>query len=148
MENDGKDFMRYDWSKMQQIGKQLDGESVVQRQWWLMENEGKSKMEAYDIARKEFYDLRMQEDIERRVAAEEARAVGAKFGKSYIEIGIELEEKALQQWKEKAIQLLQLKRGRQAAFSGAAEEVEEPPAAPESALEAPEDDATAVAAAV
>jgi small subunit ribosomal protein S23 len=112
-----------------------------------MENEGKTKMEAYDIARKEFYDLRMQEDIERRVAAEEARAVGAKFGKSYIEIGIELEEKALQQWKEKAIQLLQLKRGRQAAFSGASEEVVGPEVTPEAVLETPEDDATATAAA-
>jgi small subunit ribosomal protein S23 len=121
--------------------------SVIQRQVWLMENEGKSKMEAYDIARKEFYDLRMQEDIERRVAAEEARAVGANFGKSYIELGIELEEKALQQWKEKAIQLLQLKRGRQAAFSGASEEVEGPEVAPEAVLETPEDDATATAAA-
>jgi len=122
VENDGKDFMRYDWSKMRQPGKMLDGESVVQRQMWLMENQGKSKIEAYDIARKEFYDLRMREDIERRVTAEEALSVGAKFGKSYMDIGIELEQKALERWKEKAIALLQLKRGRQAAFSGTSEE--------------------------
>jgi small subunit ribosomal protein S23 len=113
-----------------------------------MENGGKSKVEAYDAARKEFYDLRMQEDIERRVAVEEARAVGATFGKSYIDIGIELEEKALNQWKEKAIALLQLKRGRQAAFSGASEEEDVPAATPESVLETPEDDAAATAAAV
>jgi len=122
VENDGKDFMRYDWSKMQQPGKALNGESVVQRQLWLMENEGLSQDEAYDVARKEFYDLRMQEDIERRVAKEEALAVGATFGKSYLDIGIELETQALEQWKAKALAFLELKRGRQAAFSGTATE--------------------------
>ncbi|KAF8535653.1 mitochondrial ribosomal protein S25-domain-containing protein [Trichophaea hybrida] len=129
VENDGKDFTRYDWSRMQQPGKQLNGESVIQRQLWLMEQQGLSKDEAYDISRKEFYDLRMQEDIERRVASEEALAVGAKFGKSYLDIGIELEGRALDEWKAKALALLQLKRGRQAAFSGAAAEEEEPAAA-------------------
>ena len=29
VENDGKDFMRHDWSKMQQLGKPLDGERSV-----------------------------------------------------------------------------------------------------------------------
>ena len=29
VENDGKDFMRYDWSKMQQPGKALNGERFV-----------------------------------------------------------------------------------------------------------------------
>lgn len=29
VENDGKDFMRHDWSRMQQPGKQLDGERLV-----------------------------------------------------------------------------------------------------------------------
>jgi small subunit ribosomal protein S23 len=29
VESDGKDFMRYDWSKIQQVGKQLDGERLV-----------------------------------------------------------------------------------------------------------------------
>ena len=29
VENDGKDFMRYDWSKMQQPGKALNGERLV-----------------------------------------------------------------------------------------------------------------------
>lgn len=105
--------------------------SVVQRQMWLMENQGRTKVEAYDIARKEFYDLRMREDIERRVTAEEALSVGAKFGKSYMDIGIELEQRALEQWKEKAIALLQLKRGRQAAFSGTTEEDPATAATPE-----------------
>jgi len=97
-----------------------------------MEEKAMSKIEAYDTARKEFYDLRMQEDIERRIASEEAAAVGAKFGKSYLEIGIELENKALEEWKKKALALLQLRRGRQAAFSGASSEEE--PAAVEAAV--------------
>lgn len=88
------------------------------------------KMQAYDKARKEFYDLRMQEDIERRIAIEEARATGAHFGKGYMDIGIELEAKALADWKEKAIELLTLKAGQKAAFSGGTEVEDEPVAAP------------------
>lgn len=77
--------------------------SVVQRQMWLVENNpDMTEKAAYDIARSEFYDIRMREDIERRVAAEEALAVGAKFGKSYLEIGIEMEEKALEAWRKSA----------------------------------------------
>ena len=115
-----------------------------------MENENHTKVEAYDIARKEFYDLRMEQDIERRVAEEEARAVGATFGKSYIEIGIELEGKALDQWKEKAHQLLTLKRGRAAAFSGssAAEDEDETVAASAAAADATSEDAAPVLPAV
>ena len=91
---------------------------MIQRQQWLMANESLSQVQAYDKARKEFYDLRMQEDIERRIAMEEAKATGATFGKSYIDIGVELEAKALEDWKAKAIALLQLKAGQRAAFSG------------------------------
>ena len=105
-----------------------------------------NKVQAYDIARKEFYDLRMQEDIERRIASEEALSVGAKFGKSYIEIGIELENAALEQWKKKALALLQLKRGRQAAFSGASAEEGDTPAAVDTAEGAEGEDAVAEAA--
>ncbi|CCX32691.1 mitochondrial ribosomal protein S25 [Pyronema domesticum] len=129
VEQDGKDFERYDWSKMQQPGKALNGESVVQRQLWLMENKGLTRSEAYDIARKEFYDLRMEEDIERRIAQEEALAVGAQFGKTYLEVGIELEDKALAEWKVKALEVLTIRRGRMAAFSGASMDEEPAPAA-------------------
>ncbi len=38
-----------------------------------MEAEGLSKQRAYDRARKEFYKLRQQEEIQRRIAVEEAR---------------------------------------------------------------------------
>lgn len=102
VEDSGNDGLNYDWSRLQQPGKALDGESVIQRQMWLMENEKLSKSAAYDVARKEFYRLRMRSDIERRIAAEEARSVGAFFGKSHLQVGLELEEKALLAWKVKA----------------------------------------------
>lgn len=59
-----------------------------------------TKSYAYDIARREFYRLRLQEDIERRVAAEEAQATGANFGPTYHQIGMELENKEYENWKQ------------------------------------------------
>ncbi|KAK6499186.1 mitochondrial ribosomal small subunit component [Arthrobotrys conoides] len=104
VEDGGNDSLNYDWSKLQQPGRALDGESVIQRQMWLMEEENGnlSQSAAYDLARKEFYRLRMRSDIERRIAAEEARSVGAFFGKTHLQVGLELEEKALLAWKVKA----------------------------------------------
>jgi len=71
-----------------------------------MENEGKTKDEAYDMARREFYALRQQEDIERRIAVEEARMVGAYFGKNMLQVGVELEGKMWESWKEFATKSL------------------------------------------
>jgi small subunit ribosomal protein S23 len=59
-----------------------------------------SLTEAYDQARHEFYALRYQEDVERRVAKEEALATGAYFGKSWLEVGMGLEDKMWESWKE------------------------------------------------
>jgi small subunit ribosomal protein S23 len=61
------------------------------------------KERAYDQARKEFYKLRLEEDVERQVLREEALYVGAYFGKSHIDIGMELEEKQWQKWKTWAL---------------------------------------------
>ena len=72
---------------------------MVQRQLWLMENKGMAKAAAYDEARKEFYLLRQREEIEQRIAVEEARMVGAYFGKSLVRVGLELEDKAYEKWK-------------------------------------------------
>ncbi|KAK6535105.1 mitochondrial ribosomal small subunit component [Orbilia ellipsospora] len=119
VENDGRDGLRYDWSKLQQLGKPLDGESVIQRQMWLMgENESLSKKSAYDIARKEFYKIRMRSDIERRIAAEEARSVGAYFGKSHIQVGLELEEHTLATWRTKAESAVARKQQKMEALTG------------------------------
>ncbi|KKY32625.1 putative mitochondrial 37s ribosomal protein rsm25 [Diaporthe ampelina] len=102
VELDGKDGRYVDWSKgLKQPGVPVTGESVIQRQLWLMENrEGMSKEQAYDIARKELYNIRQQQDIERRVAKEEARMVGAYFGKSRLEVSMELENAVYEKWKK------------------------------------------------
>ena len=74
--------------------------SVVQRQLWLMENQGMTKQEAYDKARHEFYKLRQLEQMERRIAVEEARMVGGYFGKDLLHVGMELEDQAYENWKK------------------------------------------------
>ncbi|KAJ5699190.1 37S ribosomal protein S25 [Penicillium malachiteum] len=122
IESTGKDHENYDWSRLRQPGKRLDGESVVQRQLWLLNNvPDMTKDGAYDIARREFYRIRLQEDIERRVAAEEAEAFGANFGPRYLDIGMELEDKQHENWKEWAKTQAQIVGQRAAALSGAPE---------------------------
>lgn len=59
-----------------------------------------TRAKAYDQARKEFYDLRLQEDVRRSVAKEEAIATGAYFGKTALDIGMELENKQFEDWKK------------------------------------------------
>ncbi|MCJ1287066.1 mitochondrial ribosomal small subunit component [Xylographa opegraphella] len=117
LENDGKDAQTEDWSQIRQPGRPLDGESVVRRQAWLMENVPKiSKAGAYDQARREFYEERLQEDVERRVAKEEALATGAYFGKSMLEVGMELEDREYERWREWASKEVTEAKQRQAAM--------------------------------
>ncbi len=95
----------------------LNISSVIQRQMRLMHDEPSiSPAKAYDQARKEFYELRLQEDVERRVAKEEAEATGAYFGKSMLEIGMELEDKVFEEWKEWAAGEVLLMEQKQAAM--------------------------------
>lgn len=101
----------------------MDGESVVQRQMWLMQHEGLDKAQAYDKARKEFYFYRHREDVERRVAKEEALVTGAYFGKGPIEIGMELENQQWEDWKAWAMKEVEKERQRAvAAYSGSESE--------------------------
>ncbi|ORY56907.1 37S ribosomal protein rsm25 [Pseudomassariella vexata] len=102
VEMDGKDSQRCDWSKgLRQPGMQLSGESVVQRQLWLLENvPGIGTNQAYDQVRREFYALRQEEEIERRVAREEARMVGSYFGQTFIQVGMLLEDQQYEKWKK------------------------------------------------
>ncbi|KAI9170879.1 37S ribosomal protein S25 [Paramyrothecium foliicola] len=100
LESDGKDYQYLDWSKgLRQPGMALTGECVVQRQMWLMHNENMSRNKAYDVARREFYRLRQAEEIEKRVAVEEARHVGAYFGKTRLDVGMLLEDREYENWK-------------------------------------------------
>lgn len=114
--------------------------SVVQRQLHLLNNVSDiTKSEAYDIARREFYRLRLQQDIERRVAAEEAEATGAVFGPRQLDIGMELENQQFDQWKDWAKLEAQFQEQRAASFTGAPtgarEEEEEAGAAEEEKID-------------
>lgn len=126
IENDGKDSQKTDWSRIEQPEKALSGESVVQRQLWLQHNVPNiTSAQAYDQARKEFYHLRLQEDVERRVAKEEAMSTGAYFGKSTLDIGMELEDKEYERWKEWATKEITLATQKQAAmYTGGVESAE------------------------
>ena len=69
-----------------------------------MNNEKMSKSQAYDVARREFYRLRQEEQIEKRVAVEEARHVGAYFNMTRLDVGMQLEDREFESWKAWAIQ--------------------------------------------
>ena len=86
---------------------------------------GITPAQAYDQARKEFYDLRLQEDVERRVVKEEAMSTGAYFGKSALDIGMELEDKEYEKWKVWATNAAALAEQREAAMYTGGEENEE-----------------------
>lgn len=104
--------------------------SVVQRQLWLLNNvPDMTKSNAYDIARREFYKLRLREDIQRRIAAEEAMAYGAEFGPSYQEISMKLENVQYDRWVEWAREQALAQGQRTAALAGAPELAEETPEA-------------------
>ena len=105
----------------------LSYSSVVQRQLWLLNNvPDMTKSNAYDIARREFYRLRLQEDIQRRVAAEEASAYGAEFGPSYLDIGMKLEDQQYDKWVDWARETAQVQDQRKAAQVGAPEVGDDP----------------------
>ena len=84
-----------------------------------MEHEQLSKDAAYDKARREFYGERMREEIERRVANEEATATGAYFGRTRLSIGNQLEDEAFETfrgWAQKTLD--QTQAARAALYSG------------------------------
>ncbi|KAI0484446.1 mitochondrial ribosomal protein [Xylariaceae sp. FL0804] len=112
IEMDGKDAQRFDWSKgLRQPAMPLCGESVVQRQLWMMHNvPGITTEQAYDKVRREFYRLRQEEEVERRIAKEEAQMVGAYFGKGALQFGMELEDKTYEQWKRWAAKQIETSR--------------------------------------
>lgn len=89
--------------------------------------EGMTEEKAYDIVRREFYALRHAEDVERRIAKEEAMKVGAYFGKSFMQIGMELEDAQYESWKKWANRQIDSVRAEQdAAYTnfGATEEAD------------------------
>lgn len=86
-----------------------------------------TKEQAYDIARREFYRLRREEDIERRVAREEARMVGAYFGKSALQVGMELEDEQYEIWKKwAASEIAKIEADKTSAYTSFGSEPVEP----------------------
>lgn len=76
---------------------------------------------AYDKARKEFYQLRLQQDVERHVAKEEALHYGAYFDAGEIERSLEKEDAAYEDWKKWAFAQVEKDRHKQAgSLPGAA----------------------------
>ena len=119
VEDSGNDAKTHDWSRIVQPGKQLDGESVVQRQMWLMKHRGLSKASAYDAARREFYHHRHRAEVRARIAKEEALHVDAYFAKGPLEVGMALEDAAWENWKSWATQQIDDEQSMRAQmFSG------------------------------
>ncbi|RLV94589.1 37S ribosomal protein S25 mitochondrial [Spathaspora sp. JA1] len=112
IETKGDDNSKCDWKNMLQLNKPLDGESVVQRTIYILNNEtleeGQkySLFEAYDKARFEYYKLRMREEMESHVAREEATMYGAIFPESQTRLGqnIKNEQEYIDVWTQLAEQ--------------------------------------------
>lgn len=128
VETSGDQHQHADWSTgLVQPGIPLSGESVVQRQLWLLENVPDITLpQAYDMARKEFYTLRRQEETRNRIAAEEARHMGAQFGKSAVQISMGIENEAYNDWERWARKAVSEQTLRAAAFEGSTVSTEEP----------------------
>ena len=120
VETDGNQHKNADWSKgLIQPGIPLSGESVVQRQLWLLENLPDITLaQSYDVARKEFYTLRRQQETRDRIAAEEARHMGARFGMSYNQVSMKIEGEVYDNWEVWAREQNMLQLSRNAAFAG------------------------------
>lgn len=132
VENDGAEQLKCDWSHMLQFHKPLDGESVVQRTLWLLQDakklgEEKTLFDAYDQARFEFYQLRMAEEMESAVAKEELAMYGAVFASSNMLWGLEKEQEFIDVWTkvgEERTKIREASRNRSSAGSGADEPAE------------------------
>lgn len=101
------------WQKRTEHTRDGNGNEVEEKWVWLL------KDAAYDVARKELYEQRHSDEVEARVAREEALHTGAWFGKDRNEIGMELENATFDKWKVWARQqVVQMEQARNAAYSG------------------------------
>lgn len=102
VETDGNQHARADWSTgIKQRGIPVSGESVVQRQLWLLHNVPDLTVpEAYDVARKEFYTVRRRQQTAMRIAVEEAEMFGADFGTPVQSVGMSKEDAMYNEWLE------------------------------------------------
>ncbi|KAL9052059.1 MAG: hypothetical protein Q9162_005630 [Coniocarpon cinnabarinum] len=131
MENDGRDGQRWDWSKEYEVGRPVNGEAVVQRQHALMTESAAnptplSRAAAYDKARKEMYQRRAFDEMEVKIAQEEAMSVDAEFGMSLLDVGMQLENKEFNRFRSWAQEQVTLQeQARAASYAALGEEVSE-----------------------
>lgn len=126
VENKGTDAEKCDWSRMLQLLKPLDGESVVQRTLWLLKSskengQEKTLFEAYDEARFEFYQLRMAEETDTIVAREESTMYGSIYPTTYFARGVEKEQTHVDRWAklgEEKTQYINASRNTSSASAG------------------------------
>ena len=107
--------------------------------WIRQQDPSISKAAAYDMARKEFYEHRLLQDTERRVAREEALHHGARFGPSLMEIGMHLEDKEYERWRQWAVKEAEVMEQRAAAVYTGTESGDIADATPEEELGALEE---------
>lgn len=121
VETDGNQHQNSDYSKgLVQPDVSLSGESVVQRQLYLLNNVPDITVDqAYDVARREFYTLRRQEEVKRRIAKEEAMHMGAEPEKGVLEWSVPIEDAMYKDWEDWSKQQVSEQISRNAAFSGA-----------------------------
>lgn len=85
-----------------------------------MQIRGMTRSRAYDESRKKFYKLRHFEDVERRIAKEEALHSGAYFGLGPNAVSEKLENAKFEKWKVWATERATLRdQQRMAGYSGA-----------------------------
>ena len=104
----------------------LTNDSVIQRQHALIQS-GLTTPAAYDKSRKEFYSRQAFNQTEVRVAAEEARAVGAQFSDeiSPLNWGMKLENRAFEKWRVWANEQVTLQeQARQANYAAMGEDAD------------------------
>lgn len=102
-----------DWSTIRQVYKPVDGESVVQRTMYLLQNQDQNKkelsvVEAYDMARFEYYRVKMELDMERQISLEESEMYGAVYHTSPVGFGFAKEQEVIDNWVQKADELTQV----------------------------------------
>lgn len=95
---------KFDWSRLRQYGKKLDGESVVQRTLYLKDVEKLPLLEAYEKAKYEYYSLKIEDETEMNIAREESEMCGAVYPSNVIEQGFEKESQVLAKWHLDAVE--------------------------------------------
>ncbi|KAJ1954097.1 mitochondrial ribosomal small subunit component [Dispira parvispora] len=89
---------RTDWSRLQDTRHSgtITGEDVIRHQLYLMTECHLSEQEAYAQVLKEFYRIRAREDLETKLAEEQAHHFGAQPLLSDVDMNLKMEERQLE----------------------------------------------------